>query len=1191
MHHHWHVGTTCHGTTHSILSCIGYNLWLSGRSIPAESWDLSRFIGEQCAATMAQIHELPLAFQRAYDISGDFPRNYVRRGFSTYPSALAEFARRLDDAADDLCESDINRVDVGFRDLSVDDGTGKELSKRNIHSPGGLVKWLEIHRTEASGGEVTYGVTSKDPKCRFIYIYGHHSRARLNITRSMLTEILTFHQVMPDYLDFLLAFGLQSDPRDLSFSSFREQTWLKPAFAQHGIKSLGPTNKGYHHRLYTAADIQSLLKWQEKICEVITTLESNVEVMTSLMRFYIALESHKYFDLRLSCADDIDEFANKLSRMIDDFKLQINRTRALEKLTTDRGELVKHHRLERLNQNMEREAMLVRIVTFVTLIYLPATFVSTFFSTDIIKYQDSESPNGNFSMVAMERWLQVTLPLTTITLGLAYAGKCPIRQEFDQLLQDPKVRRLNYEGKTFFVPSRIVEWMHRTPDGSTSSNGIRLFEAIYSEELAVTNRFPPNSYAEKSPLLFALLSAIGCGHMVHVFRVYIDDDSFLGISNLSNEYRKIVNSLTQNECRLIQKHGYHRFGDVIDRFDQERWAFYPALNVLSMEKVRVEEKSILPFFYSKHINKGGTAAVRHIKVQADLVDSTELMLALSLSKIDDPQSGMCYEFAVKSYFEHYDDVYRMESEAFRGFNGSRSSKSKPLGVVKYLGEWTRHDSSGSDTYHIMLEYGDLDLDEFLAGIYPPVLNQEIISFWESMFGVAKTLASIHQLQHEWEKKSEEYIGWHGDVKPDNILRVRGQFKLADFGFTKFEKREIGKTPTTTLLGGTRTYGAPERDQSQPHNSTLSYSTTIDTWSLGCVFSAVATWVILGSRAYQDYGKRRKMAICELLSKKKDNTGISLPNNRDAFHDGTEVLLAVTEWHDYLRNSMRRADTISHRVLDLVEEGMLVQDPSKRLELWAENRGPWTALTGKVPRDPFLAQFISHRDIIFVVDNAATMKTHWYNVKITLLALAMKIGPLDEDGLDLVYTLGNAHNVNGAKAWKIPHKFEKSLEDTLADIDPGNNTDMATTLAKLFDGYTNYGKKQTLIVLTDGLWGGSDKTNDVENVIKDFVKKLKKNLKKAESRWFSIQFISFGDDERALKRLEGLDDHLDTEEDIVDAKRWNSGSLRQLILGSMTQWADGPDTSGSVTDPPLPSRSQTGPKRASSFFSKIRGKRK
>jgi serine/threonine protein kinase len=47
--------------------------------------------------------------------------------------------------------------------------------------------------------------------------------------------------------------------------------------------------------------------------------------------------------------------------------------------------------------------------------------------------------------------------------------------------------------------------------------------------------------------------------------------------------------------------------------------------------------------------------------------------------------------------------------------------------------------------------------------------------------------------------------WHGDIKPDNILRVRGEFKLADFGFTKFEKDEIGKS-STFILGGTRTYG-------------------------------------------------------------------------------------------------------------------------------------------------------------------------------------------------------------------------------------------------------------------------------------------------------------------------------------------------------------------------------------------------
>ena len=78
-------------------------------------------------------------------------------------------------------------------------------------------------------------------------------------------------------------------------------------------------------------------------------------------------------------------------------------------------------RMEMLNHNMKQEAVVVRIITLVTLLYLPATFVSTFFSTDIIRYEDD--PNGTFSKTAMNRWLQVTLPLTFITLSIAWLGK------------------------------------------------------------------------------------------------------------------------------------------------------------------------------------------------------------------------------------------------------------------------------------------------------------------------------------------------------------------------------------------------------------------------------------------------------------------------------------------------------------------------------------------------------------------------------------------------------------------------------------------------------------------------------------------------------------------------------------------------------------------------------------------------
>ena len=78
----------------------------------------------------------------------------------------------------------------------------------------------------------------------------------------------------------------------------------------------------------------------------------------------------------------------------------------------------------------------MRIITIVTLIYLPATFASvrgyerlqddqltklqTFFSTDVVKYQ-AQDAGGSFSKEALYRWLQVTLPLSALTLGIGYA--------------------------------------------------------------------------------------------------------------------------------------------------------------------------------------------------------------------------------------------------------------------------------------------------------------------------------------------------------------------------------------------------------------------------------------------------------------------------------------------------------------------------------------------------------------------------------------------------------------------------------------------------------------------------------------------------------------------------------------------------------------------------------------------------
>ena len=50
------------------------------------------------------------------------------------------------------------------------------------------------------------------------------------------------------------------------------------------------------------------------------------------------------------------------------------------------------------------------------------------------------------------------------------------------------------------------------------------------------------------------------------------------------------------------------------------------------------------------------------------------------------------------------------------------------------------------------------------------------------------------------------IRWHADLKPYNIVRVHGEFKLADFGFAKYTRKQTDKLPSEHMRGGTDSYG-------------------------------------------------------------------------------------------------------------------------------------------------------------------------------------------------------------------------------------------------------------------------------------------------------------------------------------------------------------------------------------------------
>ena len=125
-------------------------------------------------------------------------------------------------------------------------------------------------------------------------------------------------------------------------------------------------------------------------------------------------------------------------------------------------------------------------------------------------------------------------------------------------------------------------------------------------------------------------------------------------------------------------------------------------------------------------------------------------------------------------------------------------------------------------------------------------------------------------------------------------------------------------------------GAPE----YPGRSEKPVSQAIDIWSLGCVFSVAATWIILGHTGVTQYEAVRQLATRKLVQARQSQN--PAPNQAeeategDQFHDGQEVLEAVTDWHQYLRNSRRRTDTITPVVLNLVDGKMLLGPAHRRI---------------------------------------------------------------------------------------------------------------------------------------------------------------------------------------------------------------------------------------------------------------------
>lgn len=111
----------------------------------------------------------------------------------------------------------------------------------------------------------------------------------------------------------------------------------------------------------------------------------------------------------------------------------------------------------------------------------------------------------------------------------------------------------------------------------------------------------------------------------------------------------------------------------------------------------------------------------------------------------------CYQFALKEYSSENEDSYKWEKQAFQLFVGQD-------GMIQYLGDFTYDEQdSHTRTFNILLEFGELDLDEHFAETRPPRLSLEVHQFWANLFEVAKALKKFHNVKLSYDDGRDQHI--------------------------------------------------------------------------------------------------------------------------------------------------------------------------------------------------------------------------------------------------------------------------------------------------------------------------------------------------------------------------------------------------------------------------------------------------
>ncbi|OQV07953.1 hypothetical protein CLAIMM_12305 [Cladophialophora immunda] len=207
---------------------------------------------------------------------------------------------------------------------------------------------------------------------------------------------------------------------------------------------------------YRIEELQEAQALESQVNEAALVLKSDLAVLTQIEDFYHRLATSPDLD-RLdnavckSMRASVSHFLQRVRSTRNDLEMHHNRIDAISRLIADCKNLLygmveyqsmqankafalearaSAKRMEELTEQMQDltfkttlETVLMRIITVVTVFFLPATFVSTLMSTDIVHFtpQDFKITSGSTSLGAVKLFLCLTLSLMAATFGSGFA--------------------------------------------------------------------------------------------------------------------------------------------------------------------------------------------------------------------------------------------------------------------------------------------------------------------------------------------------------------------------------------------------------------------------------------------------------------------------------------------------------------------------------------------------------------------------------------------------------------------------------------------------------------------------------------------------------------------------------------------------------------------------------------------------